>query len=148
MNYSRRIFYTAAPALAAGLLLPGSAVVLAQMVETKSLDSTNAGIYSWNTLYPFVGTTFYFTREDGQTVNLRLTRMDDLRFLPARVKAGQTGGECFALTLRGTLREVLPQDNYLVRHGSLGEFPLFITALGPGSQGGFIYEAAINRSNV
>lgn len=149
MNYSRRkFFYSATPALAAGLFLSGKAIVRGQETKTKGLNTTDAGPYSWNTLYPFVGTDFYFTREDSETVKLRLTRMDDLRFMPARVKAGQSGGECFALMFRGSLRTVLTQGNYTVRHGSLGEFSLFITALGLGSQGGYIYEAAINRSNV
>jgi hypothetical protein len=52
----------------------------------------------------------------------------------------------FSLVFRGGADAPIEQDTYTFRHESLGEFPLFVVPIGPGSDG-LYYEAVFNREN-
>ena len=52
----------------------------------------------------------------------------------------------FSLVFRGGTEAPIEQDSYAFRHEDLGEFPLFIVPIEPGSDA-LYYEAVFNREN-
>lgn len=74
-------------------------------------------------------------------VEVALTEVKDL--LPAGSKA-TNGRESFSLLFRGG-SAALPQNTYLMKHPSLGQFQLFLVPGGPDDNGAQSYVAIINR---
>lgn len=143
MKVSRRKFLAATP-LAIGLSLPVKGLALGKTVAFMGLkdDGDSLARLTWDSFYPYITTDFTFCDAGGNSVDLKLTQMEDTR--PRGYEPKGNGEECFTLTFDGPLRQRLKQDVYSVEHFALGSFTLLITSQGSRNKRNF-YEAVINR---
>jgi len=75
-----------------------------------------------------------------------------LRLIQARIHsstnspaAADAANEKFSLVFSGSASKPLSQDTYSFIHPALGRFEMFISQVGPASQGQCFYEAIFNR---
>ena len=86
-----------------------------------------------------VNTKFRIKAETPQPLELTL-----ISVTPKRVEAHeQAGMERFSAVFMGPLESFLPQQTYSVSHPEVGEFDIFLVALGQEAEG-FRYEAVYN----
>lgn len=108
----------------AGYLAPGVGAAPAQ-VEAAPLDLLSG--LTRTHFAALVGHNFQIQAADGQAVDavLRLVRVPRPTARARRIAVGQPALETFTLIF-ASHQPALPQDTYIVRHASLGEFPLFL----------------------
>jgi len=85
-----------------------------------------------------VGTQFYASFDDRE-VNLTLTEVKPY----LRAETTDEAMERFSLFFDGPPDVLLPQQSFHVRHGSMGEFDIFLVPIS-GDANGFRYEAVFN----
>lgn len=82
-------------------------------------------------------TTFHVQHGDKKTVPLKLIECKD--------NTPHNGPEQVTLLFHGPNHSVLPGRTYQLRHEQIGEFDLFLVAVGS-DQNGLYYEAVFHRS--
>ena len=85
-----------------------------------------------------VGTQFYATVEDRE-VGLTLTQVKP--YMPDESR--ERNMERFSLFFDGPSDAFLPQQNFHMRHETMGEFEIFLVPISNG-ENGFRYEAVFN----
>ena len=86
-----------------------------------------------------LNTTFRFEAEGREPLDLKLIAVTPRPSGPTE----QAGMERFSAVFAGPLEVYLPQQIYRVTHPDMGEFEIFLTAIGQ-ERDGFRYEAVYN----
>src|SRR5215510_8646132 len=86
-----------------------------------------------------VNTKFRLIVEAPMPIDLTLVEVVPRKIEPHE----QAGMERFSAVFMGPLEVFLPQQTYRVSHPNMGEFDIFLTALGQEAEG-FRYEAVYN----
>ncbi len=90
-----------------------------------------------------IGSTFNIRSSNGNLARVSLISIEELKH-----KTGPNGSALvgFSLLFMGSKNISPKQDNYLVSHEKLGNFPLFLTSVMHGRKNAIpCYEAVINR---
>lgn len=119
-------------------LVPGAA--WAGRSKLGSSAASDALVPTRAQLRAQLNTTFVVQPDDRPAVALVLVEVADPAYTTARTQAG-----CFRAVFRGPRTLPLRQDTYVVAHGALGEFPLFLVPVGRATARARYYEAAFNR---
>lgn len=105
------------------------------MAEGSSdLDRLTAAMFS-----PYLGTSFTLLDTGVDSVELRLTSVDELP-----PQSGAPRAQPFSLTFSGSRGHMLIQRTYRLAHAALGELEIFLVPIGYDSDGGLLYEAVFN----
>jgi len=99
----------------------------------RSLQELNAEIFRQQ-----LNTKFKIAIEDGQPVVLELVAVDEPR-------QHAPGMELFSLQFLGPFAPRLAQRTHLLEHEQLGEFEIFLTAIGAEPGKGTEYESVFHR---
>jgi hypothetical protein len=91
-----------------------------------------------------VGDTFHAVLENGRTVPLRLSAVEDLAGSTARGTSLAGRDDAFLLELRGPGEPSLGQGAYELRHRTLGRDTLFLVPQAPEARG-TAYAIVVNR---
>ena len=86
-----------------------------------------------------LNTIFRIELEDSRHIDLKLESVTPRKIEPTE----QAGMERFSAVFSGPLDFCLPQQTYLMTHPDMGEFPIFLVAIGREADG-FRYEAVYN----
>jgi hypothetical protein len=131
-----------------GLLFVGipatlSKVGLAGVVSGSKFSHANRqGLLAFtrDAFTPYLNTTFRVATDSG-TTSLKLIATTDLKrsLLSSRI----AGKESFSLLFERSASKAFTQDTYVVEHGALGKFSLFLVPVG--SESGEHYEAIFTR---
>jgi hypothetical protein len=112
-----------------------------------------------STFSPYLNTTFQIHRNAAPSAQLRrnatpgiampgiavtLINVADAGSTDGRRSDGEAGKECFSLIFRASGKQALKQNIYIIEHGALGKFALFLTPAGTDTRGRY-YEAVINH---
>src|SRR5436305_715768 len=164
MNYSRRKFMKAGLLAAACAGLPlKSALGQKAIGSSEAFPFLNAGLnttssslptsieqlsyYNESAFTPYVNTRFRVRLSSSNTRSLLLTEVNDYLTSLAQVDAtaNSTGTECFSLIFRIPPGKPFTQDTYLIEHGALGTFYMFLVPVSGHSKNPDYYEAVIYR---
>ena len=101
------------------------------------------------TFEPYLGSEFRVTVGPYKTVNLRLVKVEDQRpqqqQQQQRKGALRTEGECFLLLFQASGKLSDLQQTYVLQHGALGKFSLFLVDAGEKANDTY-YSAVINHT--
>lgn len=86
-----------------------------------------------------VNTIFRIQIGDSRHIDLKLEAVTPKKIEPTE----QAGMERFSAVFSGPLDSFLPQQTYFMTHPEMGEFPIFLVAIGREADG-FRYEAVYN----
>lgn len=102
--------------------------------------------YTRATFEPHLNTDFRVTVGPYRVVNLELVKVSDRTARPR--KGSETSGECFSLLFKASGKLSDLQQTYVLEHGALGKFSLFLTsASDQEKERDIYYEAIINHVN-
>jgi hypothetical protein len=163
MSVSRREFLLRGSILAAGVVLPVTALAqqskfAAPARDGGPVDSVGANapaLWSKASFLSAVGSEFAVQQSENQKVYLLLNSVEDFNLAPtpnpasmtvapkrAGVTLGSPGTENFMLNFRASLAQPLKQGPYPFTHPVLGALTLFIVPDGRSTQN---YVAVVNR---
>jgi hypothetical protein len=118
--------------LCAGIPAAFAKVVVGAPAAAGGLPDGNAKSlinFTKDTFTPHLNTTFRI-RTGTTTVDFRLTKITDLKAV-SKIPARIAGKESFSLLFVGTSKAAcLTQDTYILEHGALGRFSLFLVPVG------------------
>jgi hypothetical protein len=99
------------------------------------------------TFEPYLQSDFRVTVGPYRTVNLTLVRVEDQRPRVRQKGMPRAEGECFLLLFQasGELSDL--QQTYVLEHGALGKFSLFLVGAGE-KDGNVHYSAVINHTRL
>lgn len=92
---------------------------------------------TWQTAQAMACSQVTCFREDAAAVTLQVTSVTE--------QPGTNGYKCFFVRFKGPSSPFLTQRTYGMRHAVVGDFSVFITAVGQ-SEDGFEYEACFNHA--
>lgn len=96
------------------------------------------------TFEPYLQSEFRVTVGPYRTVELTLVRVEDRKPKPRKGEA-RLEGECFSLLFKADAALSDLQDTYVLEHGALGKFTLFLVDASEKEQG-IYYQAIINHT--
>ncbi len=141
----RRILSLVGSSSALAAMLPLGAWVAPAQAESRGLSFTGAAwrrleVLHQNSFAPQVGTRFL-----ARSPSVRRTARLVLSDVIDHAEPGDTAGECFTLVFTAQAqRERLAEETHLLRHPTLGLFPLFLQPSDAGLAG-TRYVALVNR---
>lgn len=161
MSLSRRKFMQAGVA-AACVALPlksalgrneleggaGSLLSAPQSPLSPKVDLEQLSQYTRSSFTPYVNTQFDVYLDPSNTRKLKLVEVRDYLASSSRAQAGESSPqtECFSLLFTIPSGRPFEQDTYLIEHGALGSFYLFLVPVSDqGKKGMDYYQAVIYR---
>jgi hypothetical protein len=142
---SRRQFLLGCSAAAVtSSLLPASV-----LAGPSSLKPVGLHQISFNDFALQLNSLFLVRSASGEIIKVQLVEARPLPPFPAaNANAADAQNEKFSLLFAGPRAQPLTQDTYAFEHGALGQFEMFVAAIGRDDQTYWYYEATFNRPPV